>query len=87
MEPRRVTLLVGRKSYNLKTSLDDDKLRDVYEVLHDVVALTDPAMDQDERLFLAGITMANELLSIRDRMKKIEDALNDLPPRTGPPAE
>lgn len=71
MEQRRVSLLVGRKSYNILTSLEDDMLKDVYDVLHDAAAATDPAMDQDERLFLAGMSLANEIVTLHRHIEKM----------------
>ena len=71
MENRRVTLLVGRKSYNLRTSLDEERLREVYEVLRDVMSTTDPSMEQDERLFISCITLSSELVALSSRLEDI----------------
>jgi hypothetical protein len=71
MEKRAVALLVGRKSYNLITSMDEDKLKAVYDLLRDVVATTDPTMEQDERLFITCMTLASELTSLSSRLEKI----------------
>lgn len=71
MENRRVTLLVGRKSYNLRTSLDEERLREVYEVLRDVMSTTDPSMEQDERLFISCITLSSELVALSSRLEEI----------------
>ncbi|MDR1885608.1 MAG: cell division protein ZapA [Synergistaceae bacterium] len=68
MERRAVSLLVGRKSYNLITSMEDEKLKDVYDLLREVVASTDSAMTQDERLFITCMTLANELTSVMTRL-------------------
>lgn len=77
MEQRRVSLLVGRKSYNILTSLEDSMLKEVYEVLHDAAAVTDASMDQDERLFLAGMSLANEIVSLHRRNEKIMAIIDD----------
>ena len=71
MDNRRVTLLVGRKSYNLRTSLDEERLREVYEVLRDVMSTTDPSMEQDERLFISCITLSSELVALSSRLEDI----------------
>lgn len=71
METRRVSLLVGRKSYNLLTTLDDKKLKRVYDLLHEIVAETDPAMDQDERLFIVCMKLASALVDTAERMENI----------------
>ncbi len=77
MKQRRVSLLAGRKSYNILTSLDEDTLKEVYDVLHDAAAATDPAMDQDERLFLASMTLANELVSLSRHVKTMTNLIED----------
>jgi hypothetical protein len=77
MEQRRVSLLVGRKSYNILTSVDEDTLKEVYEVLHDAAAATDPAMDQDERLFLALMTLANELVELSRRVSSMTNLVEN----------
>ena len=70
-DSRRVTLLVGRKSYNLRTSLDEERLREVYEVLREVISTTDPSMEQDERLFIGCITLASELVALSSHLEEI----------------
>ena len=77
MKQRRVSLLAGKKSYNILTSLDDDTLKEVYEVLHDAAAATDPAMDQDERLFLVCMNLANELVALSRRVKAMTHLIED----------
>lgn len=73
METRNVSLLVGNRTYNLVTSLDDDRLNEVASLLHDVVSTTDARMLQDERLFLASLTLASSLVSIS---AKLDDLTN-----------
>lgn len=68
MEMRQVSLLVGRKSYNLLTTLDDEALRQVHGFLRDAIAGTDASREQDERLFLAGMTLASQLAAISNRV-------------------
>ncbi len=77
METRRVSLLVGRKSYNILTPLDEDTLKEVYEILHDAASATDPAMEQDERLFLVAMNLANEIAALTRRVKTMTDLIED----------
>jgi hypothetical protein len=77
MKQRRVSLLVGKKSYNILTSVDDDTLKEVYDVLHDAAAATDPAMDQDERLFLASMTLANEVVELSRHVRSMTGLIED----------
>lgn len=79
MEARHVSLLVGKRSYNIRTSLDEETLKDVYTILHDAVAETDPAMDQDERLFLAGIMLANELSMLAGQVDRMSSLIGRQP--------
>lgn len=78
MEPRHVSLLVGKRSYNILTSLDERSLREVYAVLHDAVADTNPSMDQDERLFIAAITLANDMVAISDRVDRMTKLIENM---------
>ena len=71
MEKRRISLLVGKKSYNVLTSLDDDKLRAVNDVLQDIMSNIDPAIEQEERLFLACVTIARELVETTSRLENM----------------
>ncbi|MDR1481699.1 MAG: cell division protein ZapA [Synergistaceae bacterium] len=68
---RSVSLLVGRKSYNLLTSMSEDRLRDIDDLLREVVPNTPPRMEQDERLFIACMTLASELTSVVARLNGI----------------
>jgi hypothetical protein len=77
MESRSVPLLVGNKSYPLLTSLDDEKLRVVYGVLRDVVASTPQTFEQDQRLFIACIKLADALVNMTSRIENIVSGLPD----------
>lgn len=78
MEQRHVSLLVGKKSYNILSKLDEAELRDVYGIVHDMAAATDPALDQDERLFIVSMTLANELTTLAKRIEAMERELASL---------
>ncbi|MDR1515710.1 MAG: hypothetical protein LBS45_08445 [Synergistaceae bacterium] len=76
MERRSIPLLVGNKTYPLLTSLDDDKLRVVYGVLKDAMASTPQAFEQDQRLFIACIQLADALVNASARLDGILGALS-----------
>jgi hypothetical protein len=79
MESRSVPLLVGNKSYPLLTTLDEEKLKAVYGVLRDVVASTPQALEQDQKLFIAGIILADALVNLTTRLEDIiSDAVSPL---------
>ncbi|MDR0649334.1 MAG: hypothetical protein LBF92_08385 [Synergistaceae bacterium] len=78
MESRSVPLLVGNKSYPLLTSLDDEKLKVVYDVLKDAVASTPLTFDQDQRLFLACIRLADALVNTSLRLDGILSSLSGI---------
>ncbi|GHV30473.1 hypothetical protein FACS1894167_11360 [Synergistales bacterium] len=71
MESRSVPLLVGSQIYPLITTLDDEKLDVVYKILRDTVAATPPTLAQDQRLFIASIKLADDLVNITRRMEAI----------------
>ena len=64
METRRVSLLVGKQSYNLLTSMTEARLNKVSRLLTDTMANTDPQLQQDERLFLVSMILASSLYSL-----------------------
>lgn len=71
METRRVSLLVGKQSYDLRTSMTEDRLGRVSRLLADVMATTDPRLQQDERLFLSSLILASSLEQTRERLEQI----------------
>lgn len=71
METRRVSLLVGKQSYNLLTSMTEARLNRVSRLLTDVIANTDPQLQQDERLFLASLILASSLERAREQLEQI----------------
>ncbi|MDR1943388.1 MAG: cell division protein ZapA [Synergistaceae bacterium] len=77
MESRSVPLLVGNKSYSLLTSLDDEKLKAVYGVLQDYVAHAPQTLEQDQRLFLACIMLADKLVNTTARLEDILLSFSD----------
>ncbi|MDR1019866.1 MAG: hypothetical protein LBL73_03825 [Synergistaceae bacterium] len=76
MESRSIPLLVGNKSYPLLTTLDDEKLRVVYGVLKDAIASTPQTFDQDQRLFIACIRLADALVNTSLRLDGILSVLS-----------
>lgn len=76
MEKRNVSLLVGDRTYNLVTSLDDEQLNEVSSLLHDAVSNTDPRMLQDERLFLASLQLASALVSASKKLDELTGGEN-----------
>jgi hypothetical protein len=71
MGNRSVPLLIGNKSYPLLTSLDEEKLKVVYGVLREAVATTPQTFEQDQRLFIASIKLADELVNVTLRLENI----------------
>ena len=75
MKKNHVPILVGNRTYSLVTSMSDERLQKVSELLADVMAQTDPRLEQDERLFLAAMTIASSLQSIKEQL---DTALKDV---------
>ena len=77
MEPRNVSLLIGKKSYNLITSLDNDELKEVSDLLIEAMPGTNSSLTQDELLFIAGMTLAGELAAISKKAERMLGEFQD----------
>ena len=65
----RLTLLVGRKTYSVVTSLGEERAREVSEVVRQVLDQTDPSLSQEERLFLVSMLLASQMVHLRERLE------------------
>ena len=74
-----ISLLVGKHSYSFTTSLDDERLSEVHDLVQDIINNTDNGLEQDERLFLTCMILASELTSISARLKNILDTEDSKP--------
>ena len=77
METRRVSLLVGKQSYNLLTSMTEARLNKVSRLLTDTMANTDPQLQQDERLLLVSMILASSLEQAREQLEHILEGSAD----------
>ena len=77
METRRVSLLVGKQSYNLLTPMTEARLNKVSRLLTDTMANTDPQLQQDERLFLVSMILASSLEQAREQLEHILEGSAD----------
>ncbi|MDR1965096.1 MAG: hypothetical protein LBQ36_00175 [Synergistaceae bacterium] len=69
---RQVSLLIGRQSYSMKTSLSDAELKDAQAVVNDALKDTgDFTSDQEIRLAVACMVLANRLASAGKRIDNI----------------
>ena len=68
---QRLTLLVGRKTYSVVTSLEEDRAREVLEVVRQLLEQTNPSLSQEERLFLVSMHLSSELLHLRDLLEPL----------------
>ena len=66
---QRLTLLVGRKTYSVVTSLGEERAREVSEVVRQVLDQTDPSLSQEERLFLVSMLLASLMVHLRERLE------------------
>ncbi|WP_269490260.1 cell division protein ZapA [Aminomonas paucivorans] len=66
---QRLTLLVGRKTYSVVTSLGEERAREVSEVVRQVLDQTDPSLSQEERLFLVSMLLASQMVHLRERLE------------------
>jgi len=79
---RQVSLLIGRQSYSMKTALSDEELKDAQEIVNDVMRDTGTAGEQEIRLALTCMVLANRLAVASRRLDRIaqsrgEDALEE----------
>ena len=68
---RQVTLLIGRQSYTMKTALSDGDLKDAQELVNEVMRETGPAGEQEIRLALTCMVLANRLAVSSRRLDRI----------------
>ena len=68
---RQVTLLIGRQSYTMKTALSDDDLKDAQELVNEVMRETGTAGEQEIRLALTCMVLANRLAVSSRRLDRI----------------
>lgn len=85
--PRNVPLTVGKRTYTIKTPLDDAALSRVQALLRDVCG--DPARGttQEELILLACLKLAYALDTLTERLGALTDRLADVESlRKAPPA-
>jgi glutaredoxin 2 len=73
-ETRRITVLVGKKTYPVLTRLDNEKFQSVLEIVRENVGEVDSSVDQEERLLLACFRLA---YSIDAATRKLSQALKE----------
>ena len=75
--PRNVPLTVGKRTYTIKTPLDDAALSRVQALLRD--ACGDPARGtgQEELMLLACLKLAYSLDTLTERLEVLADRLSD----------
>lgn len=75
--PRNVPLTVGKRTYTIKTPLDDAALSRVQALLRD--ACGDPARGtgQEELMLLACLKLAYSLDTLTERLGALADRLSD----------
>ncbi len=74
---RRVQVLAGKRMYTLLSSLDEERLKRVSQIIQDTVAQTDPVLDQDERLFLAFAMTASVLDDTTEKLRDLVDRIEE----------
>ena len=68
---RQVSLLIGRQSYSMKTALSDDELKDAQEIVNGIMHETGMVSEQEIRLALACMVLANRLAAASRRLDRI----------------
>ena len=68
---RQVSLLIGRQSYSMKTALSDEELKDAQEIVNEIMHETGMVSEQEIRLALACMVLANRLAAASRRLDRI----------------
>ena len=68
---RQVSLLIGRQSYSMKTALSDDEIKDAQEIVNEIMHETGMVSEQEIRLALACMVLANRLAVASRRLDRI----------------
>ncbi|ACZ18965.1 cell division protein ZapA [Thermanaerovibrio acidaminovorans] len=70
MTSKRLALLIGKRSYPIVTSREEEVQR-AADLLRSVVESLDSSLSQDEMLFLAAMTLSGELIRVEDRLREL----------------
>jgi hypothetical protein len=77
-ETRRVSVLVGKKTYPVLTRLDEDRFESVLEIVRDNLGKIDSSVDQEERLLLTCFKLAHALDNASRKLSKaLKECGND----------
>ena len=68
---RQISLLIGRQSYSMKTALSDDDIKDAQEIVNEIMHDTGMASEQEIRLAIACMELANRLAVASRRLDHI----------------
>jgi hypothetical protein len=69
---RQVSLLIGRQSYSMKTSLSDEDIKDAQDIVNNVLKETSGMTSEQEiRLAVACMVLANRMVSAGRRIEHI----------------
>jgi hypothetical protein len=69
---RQVSLLIGRQSYGMKTSLSDEDIKDAQDIVNCVLKETSGMTSEQEiRLAVACMVLANRMVSAVRRIEYI----------------
>lgn len=73
-ETRRVSVLVGKKTYPVLTRLDEGRFEAVLEIVRENLGKIDSSVDQEERLLLTCFKLA---YSLDAASRKLSEALKE----------
>lgn len=72
MTPRTIRVVLGKKQYSIKTSLDEKASDRVVSLLQEAFSKTPYNVDYEERLLLVALQLVYDLISLE---KRLEEAL------------
>ncbi len=73
----KYSFLVGRHRYTLTTPLDEERFVRIVTTIQDLVNTLPPTLTQDERLFLALMSMSHQFEDMRSRIGSLIDKISD----------
>ncbi|MGC9372642.1 MAG: cell division protein ZapA [Thermovirgaceae bacterium] len=69
-ETRRVSVLVGKKTYPVLTRLDEERFESVIGIVRENLGKIDSSVDQEERLLLTCFKLAHALDNATRKLSK-----------------
>lgn len=74
----KYSFLIGRQRYTLTTPLDEECFVRVVKTIQDLVGTMPPALTQDERLFLALMSLSHKLEELQNKIDSLVEKFGEI---------